>query len=457
MLNRKKAPKIKKNRSAPEDEKAARSKRSNSSQVGDELEEIIYSLVQREIRANRTCLKYECCKIFHKKGYFSKDRGADIIFDIAIEVFLPNEDVYSILVLIECKNYNHSVRVDDVEEFFGKVQQVAAAKAKAVLVTTSSFQSGARDYAASKGIGLARYFGNATFKWELRRSPSAGARIFNLDISLIDQALLQEDFSSPMYDLYLQTPTRITPSLRILFEDLVADTSLSPSARLLITNTTNHAVVEVPFIEKEELEGRAAEVLNQIEYRSGKVSLDSVCELEKKRVGLKVKIGAKLPKVNNPNGILGRITFEPLEIHVYALSQQNEGRMRFTLAHELAHHFLGHSAYLVREFCVEEDFSLNLSIDEENSAIARIEFQANYFASCLLMPRLHFIDSFFRFIQNLGLKYRGHGALYVDHQTCNQRNYETVMTHLSSLYGTSKSAAAVRLKGLGLLQDVRKK
>jgi len=39
------------------------------------------------------------------------------------------------------------VRVDDVENFFAKVQQVAAAGAKRSSGTTSSFQSGAIEFA----------------------------------------------------------------------------------------------------------------------------------------------------------------------------------------------------------------------------------------------------------------------------------------------------------------------
>lgn len=60
-----------------------------------------------------------------------------------------------------------------------KVQQVAPANVKAVLVANSSFQSGALELAGAKGIGLVRAIPNARLKWILHRSlspvPVAGA------------------------------------------------------------------------------------------------------------------------------------------------------------------------------------------------------------------------------------------------------------------------------------------
>src|SRR5688572_9084792 len=134
-----------------------------TSSRGITLEKRIYDLFQSEIDADRFWAKKENCKVYWKQGYYSKDRAREIIFDVAVEVFLPGAKEYSALVLIECKNYSHPVPVDDVEEFYSKVQQVAAANAKAVIASTAPFQSGTRTFAKSKGIGLMRYFGSDNF------------------------------------------------------------------------------------------------------------------------------------------------------------------------------------------------------------------------------------------------------------------------------------------------------
>ncbi|MDZ4290276.1 MAG: restriction endonuclease, partial [Prosthecobacter sp.] len=141
----------------------------NTSLTGDVLERRIYDLLQAEIDAGRFWAKKANCKLFWKKGYFSKDRNTEIIFDVAIEIYLPDATEYSCLVLIECKNFARNVSVGVAEEFFARVQQVAAANSKAILATTSAFQTGTLEFARSKGIGLLRYFDPGELKWELKR------------------------------------------------------------------------------------------------------------------------------------------------------------------------------------------------------------------------------------------------------------------------------------------------
>lgn len=60
---------------------------------------------------------------------------------------------------------------------------------------------------------------------------------------------------------------------------------------------------------------------------------------------------------------------------------------RFTLAHELGHHFLRHSKYMNGEYCDIADLKLDSSSTFEMDDLRRMDWQANYFASCLLLPR----------------------------------------------------------------------
>lgn len=422
---------------------------------GNALEEQIHQLFLTEIDADRFWAKKQNCKVFWKKGYFSKDRGTKIIFDISIEVYLPGAHEYSSLVLIECKNYGHRVPVDDVEEFFAKVQQVAAANAKAIIASTASFQSGAREFAKSKGIGLIRYFSPDNFKWELKRSPSAGARTSTAEeATLVRKALAQEDFSSHTFDLYLQSSTRETNSLWDFFEDLMLDSALSPEQARRVSNPRSKLRNHVPFYETVELEAIGVETLATIGYTDGEVDLDLLCSRESERSGLRVDT-IPGPDLDTLLPTLGRITFDPLIIQIYLGNTRHRGRERFTLAHELAHYFLDHGRYLVRESCDDNDFVLRRSTDVDGSAIARMEYQANYLAASLLMPKKHISSDFHHLLRSLQITDKGFGPLYIDNQPCNLSSFNLITDQLMRKYGVSRAAVKIRLESMGLLHDAR--
>lgn len=426
-------------------------------QKGNSLERRIRDLFQTEIDADRFWAKKKNCKVFWKKGYFSKDRGTEIIFDVAIELYLPGARDYSCVVLIECKNYAHSVPVDDAEEFFAKVQQVAAANVKAVIASTASFQYGTREFAKSKGIGLMRYFGPENFKWELKRSPSGSAQTTAPEAAvLVGSALSLDTFHGVTFDLYLQSPVRDTNSLWDFFEDLILDSALTQRQARRIANRRSKLSSQVPFFDKGELESKAADILATLDYSGGEVNLDLLCERESARTGLKVERGVSGPASAANAPVLGRITFDPPVIQVYAVGLPHHGRDRFTLAHELSHHALNHGRFLVRESCDDKDFALQRSPAFEGTDVARMEFQANFLAAALLMPRTYVAEDFHRFVRALEIPNRGFGPLYVDDQPCNLQNFDAVTRGLMQRYGVSRSAAKIRLESLGLLRDARR-
>ncbi|MFA5824686.1 MAG: ImmA/IrrE family metallo-endopeptidase [Gallionellaceae bacterium] len=424
----------------------------SSTAIGDALEESIYILLQTEIEADRFWAKKESCRLFRKKGYFSKDRNSEIIFDVSIEMYLPGATDYSALVLIECKNYSHAVPVDDAEEFFAKVQQVGAANSKAIIASTATFQSGTKAFAKSKCIGLLRYFDPRSFKWELHRSPSASAGSANAEAAaIISDGLSNSNFHSQTFDLYMQSPVRNTNSLWEFIEDLVDITQVRR-----IANPRSRLASSVPYLEKNDLEARAEEILLGIGYISGEVNLDSVCAKEMQSCGLKILTDMPPPSTGGATPILGRILFNLRQIEIYTHPVPNKGRERFTLAHELAHHLLHHEKYMLRDSCDETDFSLGGQRVDESIDIVRMEFQANYFAASLLMPRKNFITVFHLILGRMGIKNKGFSPLFVDNQPCNLQNYETTISKLTEIYGVSRTAAMIRLEALGLLRDVRK-
>ncbi len=413
---------------------------------GDDLEQKVYEYLRRELEEDRFLVRADRCRIYQKKGYYSRDRERDIIFDVSIEVFYPDQQDYSFVFLIECKNYQNTVKVDDLEEFHAKKEQVASANSKAILITTNSFQGSARKYARSKGIGLARFTDPSKLKWELMRSPSATATSANKVIwSEIETALAVEGHEGRLFDFAFESPDRATNSLWDFFEDLLRelDSEDHPIEELL--NARSKLDPLVPYITLEQMEDRAARIFAALGYGGGAIDLDAVAALIS---GLKVTRSDV-----RAQAMLGVASFDSGEIILFADEEPN--RKRFTLAHELSHFLLGHGNYMRRDTCDESDLVGLKGGSNLPREVRRMEYQANLLASCLLMPRQNFIRSFVKVAKDLDLHDRGFGYIYYDDQICNTQGFMMATSSLMQTYSVSRTAARIRLETLGFLTNAQ--
>jgi len=124
---------------------------------GKRYEIEVANAVKAELRQGNFGLDPRFAKVCRKPRYFSHDRKKDIIFDVSIEVFRRGVSIPYFVWVWECKDYRHTVPVDDVEEFHAKLEQIGADKTKGTMITPVGFDSGSVAYAKSKGIGLWRY------------------------------------------------------------------------------------------------------------------------------------------------------------------------------------------------------------------------------------------------------------------------------------------------------------
>lgn len=132
---------------------------------GNNFEDMVYAYLKEELGKENLFVPRKTSKIFQKKAYFSKDRENNIKTDISIETSIPDADDYSLLTIVECKDYSHKVPVDDIEEFHSKIQQIAGDNVKAIFVTTSALQKGALSYAKSKKIAVIRFLPSNQVQW----------------------------------------------------------------------------------------------------------------------------------------------------------------------------------------------------------------------------------------------------------------------------------------------------
>lgn len=423
----------------------------DTTRKGDELENKVFELFRDNIENDRFWAKKECCKIYQKKGYYSQERKKNIIFDIAIEIFLPGEKYFSSLVLIECKHYKNPVPPGAVEKFLQQAHQVSGGNVKAIVVSNNSFQQGAFNFSESNRIGLLRFYDRNDLEWILHRSPSS---IVSSSYALNEwsgayDGLHKSEYESRYFDFFGFVSNQYTNSLRLFIGALLKEgldkEEIEQLSEVETVQATSNSIVK--FREESEIESLCERILESVQYSFGEVPLADICSMLNDLHGLSV-----IETDDLPAGVLGTISFDPLRIEILK-NQENEARKRFTLAHELGHFLLGHSEYMSGERCVESSLDLDGAKDVGLKDVMRMEWQANQFASNLLLPTKQFIQTFKSIAIRNGLSNRGFGVLYLDQQKCNQDAYYSVTSPLINCYKASRKAIKIRLKKLGIINE----
>lgn len=123
----------------------------------------------------------------------------------------------------------------------------------------------------------------------------------------------------------------------------------------------------------------------------------------------------------------------------------NEGRRNFTIAHELGHYALKHPMREGGHFCQGD------AIIEEGNAVLQIEREANYFATCLLMPEAKIHKAFLAMLQR-SHKVRRKNFLLVQGEGSSFGAWCGFRDDLMKRYGVSEEALRNRLRSLRLAE-----
>ncbi|MGG5289160.1 ImmA/IrrE family metallo-endopeptidase [Pseudomonas shirazensis] len=415
---------------------------------GDLFEERVYDYLKRELEQGDLWFSPKFSQIFRKKKYYSREREDFIVFDISIEVKRPELTEPSMIVLIECKHYGSTIPVNDVEEFCSKIVQVTGANVKGIFASASAFQAGAFKFAKNKGVALVRHFDEDGFKWELSRpllmrALSLAAR----QRAQIKHGMVEPHYQPSTYTAYASTPVGFTNAWQGVMQDFMhgVKDDLVVLNKLIVNRPP--AKGRVAFVSKAAIEKRTQELLEAAGYMGGSVEFQAMIAQEQSISGLTVHFR------DQSKSALGRISFHPPEINIF--TDDSEAPLsRFTLAHELGHFFLGHGHYLEHEEMRSDDLEIAASLRIPRSDIERLEWQANTFASYLLLPRRALLERFALIAGIYGIRNRGHGILYVDKQAVNYGNFKLVLENLSHHFKVSKAAVRLRLVGLGVLVDM---
>ena len=156
----------------------------------------------------------------------------------------------------------------------------------------------------------------------------------------------------------------------------------------------------------------------------------------------------KLREVTGSDNFLGSLVKSPKgSLYICVNSGiENIGRKNFTLAHELGHFVLEHHLHTSSFICNESD------IAEEGDASTPNEREANYFASCFLLPRDRVVKEFTNwFIWRKGMETSVFLSVSVKGKSYS--DWKAVSSKLTTKFDVSATALKIRLIELGLINN----
>lgn len=383
----------------------------NTTIIGTEFEKKVYQYLEVLLKTEKlpnASSKYS--KIFYHKKYICGRSGRAIETDISIETYNPyagNQEQWSTLIIIECKCYNSKVNISDYDEFRRKLTDISEYGVKGIIVTTKGFSQTNIELAGKEKIALV-VFSDQNFNWLV-------GRCLNKYPEQLMPILKGEQSVGLNPISYYEGHFFSTPNLLN-----VLDVALKTRYEYYI-----------PFLSSEELKEKAKEIYQLRSLQTNDVAGEV---LAKNFPMIEVRYD------NLSQGLLGTID---LRNNIITLSEDiisDTNRVHFTLAHEIGHLVL-HRKFLRKEFSSVDDY-IDISILSDKN-IKRMEYQANVFASYLLLPERKFYYEVALLFKEYSIT-KGH--LYLDHQLCNRKNVSLILQRLSRIFQVSQQAIAIRLK-----------
>lgn len=386
---------------------------------GNAYENKVFRLVKKLI-ADGTVAVGKHYSLHQKKAY-PIDFGTDqFIADISIEVRNSHfNDAISNLIIFECKDLVRKLDKSDFEEWRGKMQNLPFGK-KLYIVTSIGFPQPIIDKALNTGVGLIVWNGYGKEKWMAPRTLNeVEQRDYQFNI-------LRGNQNAPSYPLIFENGCFYTMGEILRYNGLPINApTLKPS-----------------YLPRTEINKIVNELLASSDFYSIKTDKNE----DKLLTFLNVKIEfQELPTTHN-----GR--YDAIR-HCIILPNwliSKPHRLRFSLAHELAH------AYLHREklrqyesFFATADSTTYIPSDAE---FHWFDVQANDFASYLLMPDAEFRQA----VSILFKQYRLHHVPFViDNQKGEFPIYYSMVDSIANHFNVSKEHVKSRLKKDGFVEIIQ--
>lgn len=395
----------------------------NTTEKGDILEDKAIGIIERILDEGLIGVMKEYARVFTKKKYPSNIRGSgDVEFDLTIEIWPPNADQYSMIYFVECKNYNHRVPINEVKKFYADIEETSGVNAKAIIITSSPLQKGAYEYASAQKMMVIEGESKDNFNIILYKRNVEEENIIPILESTLNESLIDEGVKSlsKVVDKHILSsliPTESNVSYGI---DLLSKDDIDKISQKELDKYDTSYLVNAYGLSVKDL----TEYLNSnynieiVHFNPKKDNYLGSSDIDKKIIGISKKI------VNTP-------------------------RELFTIGHEFGH-FLLHQRLRINQELMNSfsDSKFDFKIGKSRLKNPRhwVEWQANYFSACLLLPKTSIIAKAWQY-QN------GKHNLIFDDNYDNQKKFRRIIGKLANHFSVSKTSIIYRLRELNMITD----
>ena len=384
-------------------------KKFNNQHKGDYFENLVFKKLKELIKNQDIPGVSRYNEIFLHKQYASKT-APDVMLnpDITIEVYSnSNKETWSNLLVVECKNHGRKIDNSIYREFVGNLSDYPRSGVRGIMVSSAGFTQQVITLAQSDNIALVVLSEQSDWETIIWR------KINSFEQHQFGHKVLTGE-ASTSYPIVYSGNSFVTVS------DLLQECGIPMSKAL-----------HIPFMEDNVICKKVEDILQNTKYLIKENFIDCCFSL--------IAPNYKFDFVEMQEDCLGKCDFKE---HVITInSSLSKHRQNFTIAHELGHIAL-HSSIVENLFSIEDRESDKNTIISK-SIYGRMEYQANTFASYLLMPNIPFMAEVNKLFKENWITT---GRLYHDYQPCNIRDCNVVVGALSSKFNVSQEAVIVRLK-----------
>ena len=414
----------------------------NTVKKGTSFETKVYNIILKMIVEKRFGIDPIYCKVLIKPSYWSEARESNITFDLSIEIWPEGADRCHLLYLIECKDYSTTIPVNDIEEFAMKIQQVAGYFVKGVFITTNDVQQGGFNILRKKNMMFIKVQGEKA-EIELYNKQRGTSNI------QIDNMVTSYDFQKEDNDINSGISSKEEKWNQLISQALEQELNKQYPNQL-----PGERAEGLDFLSKKIISQMTLEILNQFEPLIVKHGLP--VPIERLMSYLTYEYGLRFV-TNKPfrasNAYLnGRYNRKHKIIYINPEIKDN-GLFAFVCAHEIAHFFLHEKLNISQanyERLMDSQYdpaSKKFRLENDKNWI---EWQANYFAGCLLMPENSLIHQLIKWQEKAGISRQGY--IWLDSQPCNIRDFKVCITQLAYIFQVSRTILEFRMADLQIIK-----